>query len=97
MNEQLIEAAKSGDVELVKRLLDDGADKNYQDGVVSQYLYSLSCLSMFNKWWYINLLSYADCRLIDCRLIVNDDNNDDDDDDDNDYDTGDAYVCLHCV
>jgi len=48
MNEQLLTAAKGGDVELVKRLLDDGANKDYQDGV-SQYLYSLSCLSMFNK------------------------------------------------
>jgi len=40
MNEQLLRAAKGGDVELVKRLLDDGADKDYQDEV---------SLSMFNK------------------------------------------------
>jgi len=39
MNKELIDAARDGDKELVKKLLDKGADKDYHDKV-SQYLYS---------------------------------------------------------
>ena len=52
MDKQLFAAASEGDLELVKNLLTQGADKEYIDVVVSQVIYNY--LSIDNNKFYDN-------------------------------------------
>ena len=51
-NEQLFAAASEGDLELVKNLLTQGADKEYKGDEVSQVIYNY--LSIDNNKFYGN-------------------------------------------
>ena len=72
MDKQLFTAASEGDLELVKNLLTQGADKEYIDVEVSQVIYFYLCV---DNWYY----NYNNMKQ---KSVYDDDNNDDDDDDD---------------
>ena len=68
MDKQLFAAASEGDLELVKNLLTQGADKEYIDDEVSQVIYFYLCI---DNWYY----NYNNKK----QKSVYDDDNDDDD------------------
>ena len=54
MDKQLFAAASEGDLELVKNLLTQGADKEYIDVEVSQVIYFYLCI---DNWYYETKIS----------------------------------------
>ena len=69
MDKQLFTAASKGDLELVKNLLTQGADKEYIDVDVSQGIYFYLCIDN----WYYNFNNMKQKSVYDDDNIYNDD------------------------
>ena len=69
MDKQLFAAASKGDLELVKNLLTQGADKEYIDVDVSQGIYFYLCIDN----WYYNFNNMKQKSVYDDDNIYNDD------------------------